>query len=203
MDQIIGYFTDANTAQIYFIIFGLLIAGAFGFPFPEELTFLSVGYAAYMGWIDPVIGAVVGFVAVIAGDTIIYFLGSKLGLKICSLPVLRTIITKGAIEKGRTLLHKHGSKFVFFSKFVVGLRYSVFFASGMMRIGYGRFIGFDTLASLIYVPVLVTIAYFNGHHIDVVVRAVERIDKWILIAALTGIVVFVVVSYVKNKRKAK
>ena len=201
MEQVISYFTDANAVQIYFIIFGLLIAGAFGFPCPEELVFLSVGYSAYMGWTDPFIGAAVGFSAVVAGDTIIYFLGKKLGLKIFSLPVLRKVITKRAIQKGHSLLDKHGSKFVFFSKFVVGLRYSVFFASGMMNIGYRRFITFDILASLITIPVLITLALNNGHRIDLVVEAVKHVYNWILISALTGITVFITVNKIKSRKK--
>ena len=199
MDQIIGYFTNASSIQIYLIIFGLLIAGAFAFPFPEEITFLSVGYASYMGWIHPVMGAVVGFASVLMGDTIIYFLGNKLGMKIFSLPVLRNIITKKAILKGHGLLNKHGSKLVFFSKFVVGLRYSVFFASGMMEIGYKKFISFDAMASMINIPVLVTLAYFNGRHIHHVIRMVREVNRAILITVLAVIFVLIVANYIKNR----
>lgn len=203
MHHIIAYFTNASPLQIYGLIFVFLMAGAFGFPFPEEITFLSIGYAVYRGWINPIAGTMVGFLSVLTGDTVIYFLGDKLGLKIFSLPVLRTIITKRAIEKGHALLNRHGSKFVFFSKFVVGLRYSVFFASGMMRIGYKRFIGFDALASLITIPLLATLAYRNGRHINRLADAVKRVDRWVLLIVLTGIAAFIIINYIRNKKKTK
>ncbi|MFH1224153.1 MAG: DedA family protein [Pseudomonadota bacterium] len=201
MEHIVGYFTNASSIQIYGLIFVMLMAGSFGMPFPEEMVFLSVGYAAYMGWINPVVGAVCGFVSVLIGDTTIYFLGNKLGLRICSLPLLRVVITKKAIEKGHSFLNKYGSEFVFFSKFVVGLRYSVFFASGMMSIGYKRFISFDALASMITIPLLVSLAYYNGHEIDIILAAVKYAYNWILIAALTGISVFLIVNRVHKRIK--
>lgn len=202
MEQILGIFSSGNGAiEVYGIIIILLMAGAVGFPFPEDVVFLSTGYFAYRGVIDPVYALIIGYIAVLAGDTIVYFLGNKLGAKVFGLPVLRTIITPEAIEKGRKLLHKNGPRFVFISKFIIGLRYTVFFVSGMMRIGYPRFIKFDAMASAISVPTLIFLAYFNGHRIDKVLSYVKDAEYSILAVASAVILFFVVKYYLSNRKR--
>jgi membrane-associated protein len=76
---------------------------------------------SYLGVIDPYIGLAMGFIAVLLSDSIIYFIGYKLGPRIFSVPILNKLITESRLESAKKLLNKHGSKFVFFSKFVVVL----------------------------------------------------------------------------------
>ena len=201
MEHILGIFSNGNGAvQIYALIALLLMAGAFGFPLPEDLLFLTTGYLAYTGVINPGYAIIVGFIAVLMGDTVIYFLGKSIGVRVCSLPILRSIVTPEAIQKGRKLLHKNGPRFVFISKFIVGVRYSVFFVSGMMEIGYLRFIMFDAMASAISVPTLVLLAYFNGKRIDQVLVFVKRAEYSILAVAL-AVALFFAVRFYFLKRK--
>ncbi len=202
MDHILGIFSSGNGAiQIYALMVLLLMAGAFGFPFPEDLLFLSVGYLAYTGVINPVYAIIIGYIAVLIGDAIVYFLGKNLGVRVCSLPVLRSIVTPEAIQKGRKLLHKNGPRFVFISKFIVGLRYSVFFVSGMMEIGFTRFIMFDAMASAISVPVLISLAYFNGKRIEQVLAHVKQAEYSILVVAVAVALFFVVRFYFLKRKK--
>ncbi|MCX6112905.1 MAG: DedA family protein [Proteobacteria bacterium] len=198
MEQILAFFNDLNAVNIYGLIVVLLLAGAIGFPFPEDVTFLAVGYVAYLGHISPNIGLIVGFIAVLTGDSIIYFLGKHLGPKIFSVPILNKIITKKTEAKAENLLHKHGSKFIFISKFIVGLRYSVFFTSGMVSVGYGRFILFDALASSISVPLLVYLAYFNGQNIDYVIASVKHVQYTLLAVFIAIVAILIVRKYFKK-----
>ncbi|MEI6092504.1 MAG: DedA family protein [bacterium] len=199
MDHILSFFNNASAIHIYGTIVLLLMAGAVGFPFPEDLVFLATGYVAYKGFIDPNIGLLVGFTAVLCGDSIIYFLGRHLGPKIFHVPLLNRLITRELEQKAEKLLSKHGSKFVFISKFIVGLRYSIFFTSGMVSIGYGRFILFDALASCISVPTLVYLAYLNGKNIDAVISSVRHVE-YALVAVFLLVVGFLLIKkYFKKK----
>jgi len=202
MEQLLVFFNDLNAINIYGLIVVLLLAGAVGFPFPEDLTFLAIGYIAYLGRIDPNIGLMVGFIAVLTGDSIIYFLGKHLGPKIFSVPILNKLITRKTEARAEKLLHKHGSKFIFISKFIVGLRYSVFFTSGMVSVGYGRFILFDALASTISVPLLVYLAYFNGQNIDHIIAYVKHVQYLLLLAFIVVAAILIARKYFKKTNDA-
>jgi membrane protein DedA with SNARE-associated domain len=165
------------------------------------MTFLATGYVAYKGWIDPNIGLIVGFVAVLACDSFVYFLGKKFGPKIVNIPILNKIVTAKTIEKGKSLLHSHGSKFIFISKFVIGLRYTVFFTSGMVSVGYGKFILFDALASSISVPLLIYLTYLNGGNIDRVVTSVRHAEYFLLALFLAAAAFFMIKNYLKKRTR--
>jgi membrane protein DedA with SNARE-associated domain len=198
MDQILGFFSNATSVHIYGMIVLILLAGSMGFPFPEDMTFLATGYVAYRGWIDPNIGLVVGFIGVLIGDSLIYFLGNKLGPKIFAIPILNKLVTAQTLEKGKGLLHNHGSKFIFVSKFIIGLRYTVFFTSGMVSVGYGRFILFDALASSISVPLLIYLTYIHGGKIDSVIASVRHVEYVLLGLFLLAVAFFVIKNYFKK-----
>ena len=203
MEHILAVLSGASGIYVYLLIVLLLLAGACGFPFPEDMVFLSAGYMAYKGVIDPKLAVLVGLLGILMGDSIIYYLGNKLGFKIFSLPVLRRVITKKSIGKAKKFLDKHGSKSVFIGKFIVGLRYSVFFASGMFAIGYKRFIISDMLASMISIPTLVSLAYFNGHRIDSILYQVKKVEYEILGVFVLLLVVFGIRAYLKKLKTGK
>jgi len=203
MENILTFLSSSSGVYVYLSITLLLLAGAFAFPFPEDMIFLAAGYLAYKGAINPYIAIAVGLLSLVLGDSIIYFLGKKLGFKICSLPVLRYLISKKNIDRAKKFMDKHGSRSVFISKFIVGLRYSVFFTSGMFEIGYKKFIKFDMLASCISVPTLVFLAYFNGQKIDIVIALVKKVEYEILYVFIFAIIVWAVWSYLKKRKQDK
>jgi len=198
MEHIISVLSGSSGVYVYFLILLLLLAGAFAFPFPEDMIFLSAGYLAYKGVIDPRIAILVGFLSIAIGDSVIYFLGKKLGFKVFKLPVLRKLITKKNVERAQKFMDRYGSRSVFISKFIVGLRYSVFFTSGMFAIGYRRFILSDLLASCISIPTLVYLAYFNGNRIDQLLIQVRRVEYELLGLFVLVVVVFSIKTYLKK-----
>ena len=198
MEHILSVLSGSSGIYVYFLILLLLLAGAFAFPFPEDMIFLSAGYLAYKGVIDPRIAILIGFLSIAIGDSIIYFLGKKLGFKVFNLPVLRKLITKKNIERAQKFMDKYGTRSVFISKFIVGLRYSVFFTSGMFAIGYKRFILSDLFASCISIPTLIYVAYFNGNRIDQILFQVRRVEYELLGVFVLIVVIFSIRAYLKK-----
>ena len=203
MENILAFLSSSSGVYVYLSITLLLLAGAFAFPFPEDMIFLSAGYLAYKGLINPYVAIAVGLLSLVVGDSIIYFLGSKLGFKIFSLPVIRHLISKKNLDRAKNFMDKYGGKSVFISKFVVGLRYSVFFSSGMFKIGYKKFIMSDMVASCISVPTLVFLAYFNGQRIDLVITQVKAVEYEILYVFLGVVVAWAIWSYFKKTKTDK
>ncbi len=198
MEHILSIISGSSGIYVYFMILLLILAGAFAMPFPEDMVFLSAGYAAYRGVIDPRTAIIVGLMSIMIGDSIIYFLGNKVGFRVFNLRLFRSLISKKNLEYAKRFMDKYGSKSVFISKFVVGLRYSVFFTSGMFAIGYKKFIVSDILASCISIPTLIYLAYFNGHRIDQILVQVRRVEYELLGLFLLVIVIFSIRAYLKK-----
>jgi len=198
MENILAVLSSSSGIYVYLLIVLMLLAGAFAFPFPEDVVFLCAGYMAYRGVIDPNIAIAIGLASIMVGDSIIYFLGNKLGFRIFSLPVIRLLISPKNMERAKKFMDKHGNKSVFISKFIVGLRYSVFFTSGMFSIGYKNFITSDILASCISIPTLIYVAYLNGQRIDKIFLEVRHVEYEILGIFVLVVAIFAIRAYFKK-----
>ncbi|MBN1114670.1 MAG: DedA family protein [Oligoflexia bacterium] len=182
------------------MMFLLLLACGMGLPLPEDITLISAGYIAYLGTIDPLIATVIGLFGVLIGDSFIYFLGYKFGMRIFTVPVLRRLFTQRRIKKAQNLLARHDNKFLFVTRFLAGLRAPIFFTCGSLGVPFRKFLFWDGLAAMVSVPLLIFAAFWGGSYIDGVVKMVKKVEYGILIVAMLLISFFVIRYYYYKKK---
>lgn len=164
MENLLIRLTDLSTGNAYWVIFGLLVACGLGFPLPEDIPLIATGLMiSYetMSWIPAITITILG---VIIGDTILFFLGKKMGLKILENSRVQTLFRPEKVRRTRAYFRKYGEKIVFFARFVAGFRAVAFFMAGAMKMKYHRFIILDGLAALLSVPLWIVLGYGLGYY---------------------------------------
>ena len=162
MDKIFEFLTDLSGGTAYAVIFGILIACGLGFPLPEDIPLIAAGYLVWDETLDWLPAILVTLCGVMAGDTILFLLGRKLGLKILEQERLQTLFKPEKVRRTRAYFRKYGEKIVFFARFVAGFGAAAFFMSGAMKMPYRRFIFLDGMAALISVPIWICIRFHHG-----------------------------------------
>jgi len=150
----------------------LLLCGL-GLPIPEEATFLAAGYAAAE---IPTFGpnkealiihlcylCLIGVVGIVSGDSVPFLVGKYYGRGMVKGPFFQRLLSPKRMERTKEFFREHGSKTVFFARFVAGLRMPAFFISASMGVRYRTFVKWDTLGALISCPTSILAAYFKGH----------------------------------------
>ena len=155
-------------------------------PIPEEAALLSAGYAARVGRVTLAGSAVAGWVAVILGDTLSYFVGRLLLSRILRTRVGRRVLPEERRAWAEGLVVGHGARAVIVARFLVGLRGFVYFAVGASRYPFGRFFAVDALAGLVEVGGLVAIGFAFGEMHARVGLAVDLVAAVVLAATLFG-----------------
>ena len=56
-----------------------------------------------------------------------------------------------------------------------------------------KFVAFDALAACLSVPLTLTLGYFGALHIDRVRSDVARVERWVLLAIVIAVIVFMFV----------
>lgn len=133
----------------YPAMFGVLFLCGIGLPIPEEVTLISSGVIVYFNpdakfWI----ASVVCVTAILIGDSIIFFTGRKLGQSFPDSWFIRAINNK----KVHRQFARHGSKAVFFARFLAGVRIGVYAYAGQHGMRWPKFIFLDLLGALISGP---------------------------------------------------
>jgi len=206
MDRLFEYLSDLSGGAAYFIIFGILVACGLGFPLPEDIPLLAGGYLLWAEEATFFTMLAVTMAGVIIGDTILFFLGSRLGLSILNRRGVGRLFNPDKVDRVRAYFRKYGDKIVFFARFVAGIRSVAFFMAGAMHMKYRRFILFDFLAAILSVPIWIGIGYWLGtlfgEDISAFLKSFHKI-KGTITGVIAVVVVIVVVRTFLQYRKAK
>lgn len=185
---------------IYAVVFGVLIACGLGFPMPEDIILFTMGYFAYNGLADLKSGILVCMAGVLIGDSIIYFLGYRLGAKLATRRPFSSLLTPDRLEKTQKLFHRWGNRVILAARFMPGLRAPTYFSAGTLKLPYRVFIGYDFAASLVSVPLLVYAMYRFGGQVDLVIQKAHQVQGGIAMLITAAIGFFVAKHYIKKWR---
>ncbi len=135
----------------YFAVFAFIALESLGIPLPGETTLIAA--AVYAGATHHLnIGAVflVAATAAIVGDNAGYWLGRAGGQRVADRygHFVRLDATK--LKIGRYLFERHGSKVVFFGRFVTVLRTYAAFLAGLNTMRWRRFTVFNAAGGLLW-----------------------------------------------------
>lgn len=164
---------------VYSLVTLIMMASAFGFPLPEEVTILSVGILAFMAahperfpppypeatGINVYEAAIVCFIAVIGSDFIVYFLGRKYGPKLMKWRMIQRLITPDAMTKIEKWTKRYGIWAAALFRFTPGLRFPGFWACGMAGLSPWKFFLADGGAAILSVPTQVILVATYGESI--------------------------------------
>jgi membrane protein DedA with SNARE-associated domain len=182
--------------------FFVLILCGLGLPIPEDIVLIFLGFIIYNGYGSPFTGIILGYLGIIIGDSIIYFLGKKFGIKILKNKFFSRFLTKERIKKAKQFTKEHGKKTIFIGRFLPGLRAAIFFSCGLLKINYRTFFIIDSLAAILSAPIFVLLGYLFGDKINYIIQVVKKIDK-IVIIILLGVVIFLYLLKKYNNKQSK
>jgi len=144
----------------YLGIFAVLFLGGLGAPIPEELPVLAAGALAHEGYMRWWIALPVCFVGVLAGDSVLYWVGHHWGERILDWAIVRRVLTKRREHALLGAYRRHAAKTVVTARHVMGLRAAAFLTAGIARVPFWKFILVDAATALLGVPTGFALAYF-------------------------------------------
>src|SRR3954463_11546581 len=174
--------------QAYVWLGSILLLCGFGLPIPEDISLIAAGYFSWRGdqGLYPGLNVhktlLVCLPAVLAGDTIAFFIGRRFGRRVLASNLARRYFTPRRQLRVRAYFRKFGSKVVLVGRFTPGLRFTIFFTAGTLHVRPAVFFIYNFAAAAISVPGLVYCPCFFGSKIDRVVFTPRHTEHGILIA---------------------
>lgn len=103
-------------------------------------------------------------VAAILGDSLNYYLGKSIGLKVLNWKIAgRTLVKQQYIDQTHEFFEKHGPKTIIIARFVPIVRTFAPFVAGIGSMDYKTFIKYNVIGGLVWVWGLTLIGYFFGN----------------------------------------
>jgi len=150
--------------QFHYVgLFGLLILGGVGFPFPEDITFVLTGILLA----QEVINTIPAFFAVYSGlliaDLILYSMGRKYGRKVVMYKPFAKMLTPERFLRLEYKFATRGTSYILFGRHLPGLRAHLFLVAGVMRMPVLKFFFADAFSAVFSVIIWGGAGYVFGY----------------------------------------
>jgi membrane protein DedA with SNARE-associated domain len=195
--KLILFLSDFSGFTAYAAILGILLVCGLGVPIPEDITLIAAGMLAALKSISLPGAFIAGFVGVLIGDCLLFFLGRKFGYRVFALPLFRSIFTEKRVLLARQKVLANSKFICFTARFLPGLRAPIYLTAGVMGVSPLQFLLLDGLAALISVPIWVYLGWYLGDNLDHAMSIAIKTQKYVIAA-----VAVVILSYVYYKIRA-
>jgi membrane protein DedA with SNARE-associated domain/membrane-associated phospholipid phosphatase len=173
-----------------------LETGAFvGLVAPGESLIIFGGFVAGQGRIDLGLLLALVWLTALAGDTVSFFLGRRLGRDFLVRHGPKVKITSERLAQVEAFFARHGGKTILIGRFVGIVRAVAPFLAGASRMPYSRFWPYDVLGAGLYSAVFVLLGYVFWRSFDQVVELAGRGTF-----AVGTVIVLVVGAFVAYRR---
>lgn len=171
-----GIWTYAILFLVIFMETGFVVT-----PFlPGDSLLFAAGAFAALGSLNVFLLAGLLILAAVAGDTLNYWIGHKLGDKVYTSEI--KWIKKEYIDRTQAFYKKHGGKTIFLARFLPIIRTFAPFVAGVGRMPYGYFISFNFIGGITWVMLFTFAGFFFGnipfikHNFSLVIMAIILIS---------------------------
>jgi membrane-associated protein len=183
----------------YGILFSVIFAET-GFVFtpflPGDSLLFAAGTFAARGSFNPHYLFILLTVAAILGDTVNYWIGHYVGLKIFDR--FPRILKQEYLDKTHKFYERHGGKTIIIARFVPIVRTFAPFVAGVGKMNYSKFVLYNVVGGIVWVGLFIYGGYFFGNLDFVENNFSIVIISIILISILPGFT-----EYIRNKKDSK
>jgi membrane-associated protein len=173
----------------YPALFLLCAASGLILPFPEDVPLLYAGIRVHDGeasWWPTVAAAMAG---VFLRDSFGWWTGRAIGGWLLERPWTGRILGRKRLKRARDLVERHGASAVLVGRFLVGIRFSVFFAAGAMGVRGREFFLYDLIGLLVTVPAVIAVGYqFGAPLLGTAIDALEHSRGFAALVLVAGAV---------------
>jgi membrane-associated protein len=146
-------------AAVIFAESGLLI----GFFLPGDSLLFTAGFLTYTGFLNVSIHllVVILFIAAVAGDSVGYTFGRKVGPRVFSRPN-SLLFKQENIQKAQAFYEKHGGKTIIIARFIPIVRTFAPVVAGVGDMAYKKFLAFNLIGGFLWAAGVTYLGYFTG-----------------------------------------
>jgi len=138
-------------------------------------------------------------VAAFSGDSLNYYLGKTVGLKVLGWNIFgKQLVSQKHIDKTKDFFDEHGPKTIILARYIPVIRTFAPFVAGIGDMHYGKFIRFNIIGAASWVLLLVLVGYFFGN-LSFVKNNFELVILGIVILSLLPMII----EFIRSKMKKK
>lgn len=184
----------------YVGIFGLLILGGIGLPFPEDATLILSGFLVAHDVVKPLPTFLTVYVSLLASDFFLYQVGKKYGRRVLEHKTFRRVISSERLAKLEEKFKKRDAWVILIGRHFLGLRAQIFLVAGVLRMSAIKFLTADAATSLLTIAIMGGIGYWGGNSVQILKKDLTRIEHFAIVALILMLLGWFIFKHFKNRK---
>lgn len=185
----------------YLGVFAIIFAESgllFGFFLPGDSLLFTAGFLASQGFLDIRVLVVGTVVAAIAGDSVGYAFGHRVGRKLFKRKE-SLFFHKKNLVKAEQFYEKHGGKTIILARFMPFVRTFAPIVAGIGKMNYSRFLSFNVIGGFLWALGIPVAGFWLG-------SVIPGVDQYLL--PIIGLIIIIsiappIVHILKSKEQRK
>ncbi len=191
---------NSQGMMAYLLVFALLLASAFGFPMPEDLSLITGGILIHLRHANLWIMGIVCYSGILIGDLVIYRIGWVTGPRLFRRKGFRRLVTSSRLKAIRRNIERRTFLTILIARHLFYLRTVTFLVCGAVRVSPPRFVVADAVAALITTPLMLGLGYLFAEHYEALLVYVKQVKISLVIAGVLGLL-YLSFRYLKAKQR--
>ena len=179
-------------------LFVIMLADQLALPVPMDIFLLAAGGLVGAGKLPffPVVAVLA--VAGILGNSFWYYVGRRHGNRVLAFLCRISLEPDSCVRRTQNLFTRYGVRALLVAKFIPGLNTVAAPLAGVSRVGFGRFLAFNTVGLIFWIVPYLALGMIFRHQMEAVAAWGARLGTglaWILGGLIFG---YLVIKYLRR-----
>jgi membrane protein DedA with SNARE-associated domain len=186
----------------YALLFLVVLAESLGLPMPAALALVGAGAAVASGSLSAPVLLALAFIALLLGDTLLFFLGRSMGWALLGVLCRVSINPESCILRSAESFYKRGKITLLLAKFIPGVNTMAAPLAGSMKMRFAQFLQLDSTGALLYILAYGGLGFVFRDFLASITRGFQTagyVFGEVLFAAAVVYIAYRVWLYKKNK----
>ena len=190
----------------YMLVFAWVFVEQAGLPVPSAPLLLAAGALSGMHRMNLGLAVAFAVFGAVASDSMWYEIGRQKGVRVLQLICRISLEPDSCVRRTQVSFARNGPRVLLGAKFIPGLNAMAAPLAGIIKMGWRRFLLFDTIGTLAWVSAFAITGYAFSSELERVAARAAYLGEWLLVlllAAFAGYILWKFYNRQKFLRKLK
>ena len=184
----------------YMVIFAWVFAEQAGLPIPSAPMLLAAGALAGTRGMNLWLAITFAVLAAVGSDSMWYELGRRKGVRVLQLLCRISLEPDSCVRRTQVRFGKSGARVLLIAKFIPGLNAMAAPLSGIIRMGWQRFVLFDAFGALLWSSTFMITGYVFSGELERIAARAAYLGEWLLVLVLAAFAGYIGWKYYNRRR---
>jgi membrane protein DedA with SNARE-associated domain/rhodanese-related sulfurtransferase len=184
----------------YLVIFAWVFSEQAGLPIPSAPLLLAAGALAGTRGMNLWLAITFAVGGAVVSDSMWYELGRRKGVRVLQLLCRISLEPDSCVRRTQVRFGKSGARVLLIAKFIPGLNAMAAPLSGIIRMGWRRFVLFDALGALFWSSTFMITGYVFSGELERIAARAAYLGEWLLVLVLAAFAGYIGWKYYNRRR---